>query len=101
MVRGGSVYIGKKTDPLDMKLAEFINHPSVKPNMKLLFIRESEGVYRYGEKRVILKLERGDKIKVRIGGGFINIDEFIEKTTPIEVNKITRKDTISTVQNMF
>jgi len=45
--------------------------------MNIAFVRESEGVYQFGQKRVYIKVEKGDRILVRVGGGFMNIDEFI------------------------
>ncbi len=47
-------------------------------NLKIMFLRESEGVYFFGKKRVYIKVEQGNKIMVRVGGGYIAIDEFIE-----------------------
>ena len=49
--------------------------------MKIMFLRESDGVYQFGQKRVYIKIEKGDKIMVRVGGGFMHIDEFIEQYT--------------------
>ena len=46
-----------------------------------MFLRESEGVYFFGQKRVYIKIERGNQIMVRVGGGYISIDEFIEQYT--------------------
>ena len=43
-----------------------------------MFLRESEGVYRFGSKRVYVKVEKGGTIHVRIGGGFMSIDKFVE-----------------------
>ena len=43
-----------------------------------MFIRESEGVYSFGSKRVYIKIEKGNTIKVRVGGGYMGIDEFIQ-----------------------
>jgi hypothetical protein len=45
--------------------------------MKIMFLRESEGVYRFGQKRIYVKVEKGDKILVRVGGGFMHIEDFI------------------------
>ena len=45
--------------------------------MKIMFLRESEGVYKFGSKRVYVKIEKGEAIMVRVGGGFMHIDEFI------------------------
>jgi len=49
--------------------------------LKIMFLRESEGVYFFGQKRVYIKIERGNQIMVRVGGGYISIDEFIEQYT--------------------
>tara|TARA_B110000285_G_scaffold207612_1_gene247119 strand:+ start:595 stop:723 length:129 start_codon:yes stop_codon:yes gene_type:complete len=42
-----------------------------------MFLRESEGVYQFGQKRVNIKVMKGNKILIRVGGGFIGIEEFI------------------------
>jgi len=49
--------------------------------MKIMFLRESEGVYRFGQKRIYVKVEKGDKILVRVGGGFMHIEDFIIQYT--------------------
>ena len=63
--------------------------------MTIMFLRESEGVYQFGQKRVYVKVERGETILVRVGGGFMGIEEFIKQYTPEEVDKIQRKDVFS------
>ena len=40
-------------------------------------MRESEGVYQFGSKRVFIKIEKGENILVRVGGGYMHIEEFI------------------------
>ena len=49
--------------------------------MKCLFVRENEsqqaGHYSYFTKKVIMKVENSNLI-IRVGGGFMSIDEFIE-----------------------
>jgi hypothetical protein len=63
---------------VDRKLAEYINCSQLKIKFKLSRLeRESEGVYRYGMKRVFIKIEN-DQIIIRVGGGFMNIDEFVD-----------------------
>ena len=42
-----------------------------------MFTRESEGVYEFGTRRVYVRVDK-DKINVRVGGGFLSIDEFID-----------------------
>ena len=38
-----------------------------------------------------LKLEK-DSLKVRVGGGFLSIDEFLDQYTPTELDKLDRAD---------
>ena len=40
-----AVYIPIKDDPVDKKLAEFINNYPERSKLKIMFMRESEGVY--------------------------------------------------------
>lgn len=61
-----------------------------------MFLRESEGVYKFGQKRIYLKIEQGHKILVRVGGGFMGIEEFIHQYTPEETEKIQRRPDVLT-----
>jgi len=48
-------YVPKRGDKIDEKLANFINKYTEYPEqekMRILFLRESEGVYRFGQRRV-------------------------------------------------
>ena len=54
-------------------------------------MRESDGVYQFGSKRVAVKVEK-DNIKIRVGGGYLSIDEFLDQYTPVELEKLERKD---------
>ncbi len=56
-----------------MKVADYLNEN--KP--KVFFVRESEGVYAFGSKRVMLKADNG-KLSVRVGGGFLSVEEFVD-----------------------
>ena len=58
-----------------------------------MFMRESEGVYQFGTKRVAVKVEK-DNIKIRVGGGYLSIDEFLDQYTPVELEKLERKDPV-------
>jgi hypothetical protein len=42
-----------------------------------MFFRESEGIYQYGTKRINIRVEN-NKINVRVGGGYLSLEEFIE-----------------------
>ena len=94
MEHGQAVYIAHKNDKIDRTLANFLNKFPERKKMGIMFIRESEGVYKFGHKRVYVKVEKGDKIYVRVGGGFMSIEEFIYLYTPEEAEKIMRKDVI-------
>ena len=55
------MYVPVKDDPIDRKLAEFLNNFPDRQRLKVMFLRESEGVYLFGTKRVYVKVEK-DKI---------------------------------------
>ena len=63
--------------------------------LKIMFLRETEGVYKFGTKRIHIKIEKGDNIFCRVGGGYMHIDNFIDQYTQGEVDKIERKDVMS------
>ena len=86
-----AVYIPVKEDTIDKKLAEFINNYPERNKLKIMFMRESEGVYQFGTKRVAVRVDK-DKINIRVGGGYLSIDEFLDQYTPAELEKLERKD---------
>lgn len=86
------IYIAKKHDQIDEGLADYLNRFPEREKLKILFLRESEGVYQFGQRRVYVKIEKGNQIKVKVGGGFIDVKDFIDQFTPSEVEKIERKD---------
>ena len=72
-----AVYIPVKNDQVDKRLAEYINNYPDRQKLKIMFMRESEGVYQFGSKRVIVRVDK-DRINIRVGGGFLSIDEFLD-----------------------
>ena len=86
-----AVYIPVKGDTIDKKLAEYINNYPDRQKLKIMFMRESEGVYQFGTKRVMVKCVK-DKIEIRVGGGFLSLDEFLDQYTPTELATLERKD---------
>ena len=86
-----AVYIPMKGDLVDKRLAEYINNFPDRQKLKIMFMRESDGVYQFGTKRVSVKVEK-DKINIRVGGGYLSIDEFLDQYTPVELEKLERKD---------
>ena len=72
-----AVYIPVKNDQIDKRLAEYINNFPDRQKLKIMFMRESEGVYQFGTKRVAVRVDK-DRINIRVGGGFLSIDEFLD-----------------------
>lgn len=56
-----AVYIAVTDDIIDRKIAEFINASNDPHKLTKLFLRERDGVYQFGSKRVYVKME-GDKV---------------------------------------
>jgi len=56
-----------------------------------MFMRESEGVYQFGTKRVAVRVDK-DRINIRVGGGYLSIDEFLDQYTPPELEKMERNN---------
>lgn len=63
-------------DAIDGKLAQWINKNQDGDKYRQLFVREGEGVYQFGNKKVYVKVEQ-DKILIRSGGGYMTIEEFL------------------------
>lgn len=84
--RANYVYIPTRNDEIDRRLAEYINKNELSKKSKCLFVREQEGVYSYFFKKVIMKVEENNLI-IRVGGGFMSIDEFIEINNPFEQSR--------------
>ena len=86
-----SIYIPFTDDEIDVRLAEFINNFPERQKMKIMFLRESQGVYQFGSRRVAVAVMK-DKVNIRVGGGYLSIDEFLDQYTPMELEKLERKD---------
>ena len=85
------MYIPVKNDSIDRKLAEYINNFPDRNKLKIMFMRETEGVYEFGSRKVQVKVE-GGKILIRVGGGYLSVDEFLDQYTPVELEKLERRD---------
>lgn len=60
-------------------------------------MREGEGVYQFGSKKIYIKVEQ-DKILIRSGGGFISIEEFLNLYSQREMDGIMRGDPLAALQ---
>lgn len=72
-------------------MAEYINNYPERSRLKIMFMRESEGIYQFGTRKIFVRVEK-DKIIIRVGGGYLSIDEFLDIYTPLELEKLERKD---------
>ena len=63
-------------------------------------MRELEGVYQFRTKRIAIKVEK-DNIKIRVGGGYLSIDEFLDQYTTVELEKLERKDPLKRFSEKF
>ena len=72
-------------------MAEFINNHTDRQKFKVMFKREigASGVYHFGAKKIQI-IQQRELLKVRIGGGYIDIDEFVDKYTQGELEKADR-----------
>lgn len=70
-------YVPEKDDRVDIYLASFINCSFNRIELKNLFVRVITGVYTFGTKKCFIKVEK-DLLKVRVGGGYLSIEEFVD-----------------------
>lgn len=80
------VYTAAPNDYIDIKMSEFINTHPDRYQLRQLFVRESEGFYSFGTKRINVKCEN-NQLKVRVGGGYVSIDEYVEQNIAFECAK--------------
>ena len=86
-----AVNIPMKEDDVDKRLAEYINNYPDRSKLKIMFMRESEGIYLFGTRKIYVRVEN-NKIIIRVGGGYLTIDEFLDIYTPVELERLERKD---------
>lgn len=82
------VYKPVKGDLLDEALASYLTERPEK--VAVPFIRESKEIYTFGAKRVFVRLDQG-KISVRVGGGFMPIEDFLAVYSKAELEKFEAK----------
>jgi hypothetical protein len=72
-----AVYVPANDDPVDKRLAEYINNYPDRKNLKIMFMREQQGIYAFGLRKINIKLEQ-KSLKVKVAGGWLSIDEFLD-----------------------
>ncbi len=80
-------YIPLKGDPVDEMMAKYLNACQHYVPVKRL----GEGQYMYGSKKIFAKIMNG-KLIIRVGGGYMLIDEFLANYAEIEVSKLEGED---------
>ena len=85
-------YVPVKGDPVDQAIADYINEEADKSQIQVMFIRLNPGIYQFGSKKICVKVEQG-KIHIRVGGGYLYIQEFLDQYTTIELEKSIRDGT--------
>jgi hypothetical protein len=79
------MYVPVKGDVVDETLAEYLNNRT--EPIAVPFYRQDSEVYIFGTKRIFVKLDCG-RIAIRVGGGFMQIDDFLEIYTKQEIEKL-------------
>ena len=72
----------EKTDQIDKALKEFLKEQGIKNP----FVKISEGIYNFGNKRLCFSLKNGFPV-IRVGGGYMFVDEFLKMYTNFNKKK--------------
>ena len=70
------VYLSASNDKVDKQLAAFINCKT-HDKTRLFFVRESQGVYRYNNKKVYMKIDK-NMLMVKVATGYVPLEQFIQ-----------------------
>lgn len=80
-------YKAVKGDEIDEKFAEALN----RANLNLPVKRLAAGKYMFGSRQIMAKIING-KLVIRVGGGYMSVDEFIDQYGKIELLKIMKAE---------
>ena len=67
----------------------------IKNGCKVVVSRLGIGKYMFGQKQILAKIINS-KLVIRVGGGYMSVDEFIEQYGKIEMMKMLKSDTGTT-----
>ena len=90
------IYKPLQDDPIDRNLANYINKAPLRLRSKMQFEREAPGIYRFARKKVFMKIE-GETIVIRVGGGYLTIQEFVAQNCGIRDDDEAKKRITSLV----
>ena len=77
-------YVPDKKDDVDIMFAAALKRSNYRGQIKI--IKLGPGKYMFGTKKIMAKIING-KLVIRVGGGYMNADEFIEQYGRMEVIK--------------
>lgn len=83
----GKLFVGKKGDMLDELLGNYINETGCPVPIKRL----GNGFYMFGARKIFAKVLNG-RLVIRVGGGFMVIEEFISAYAEQEMRKKKHMD---------
>jgi hypothetical protein len=81
-----TAYKPTKSCEIDVMFAEAIN----KAKLDLTFKRTDKGKYVFGTKTILAKVVNG-RLLIRVGGGYMGVQDFINTHGPLEMEKMNKK----------
>ena len=84
------IYKPVKGDAIDELFAEKMN----KAQLSLTIKRISSGKYLFGSKTISAKIVNG-RLLIRVGGGYLNFEEFIRQYAPSELVKLNATESLN------
>ena len=81
--KGDTRYIPESSDQVDQIFADYMNQLKIPVNLKRL----NSGQYMFGSKKIMAKIQN-EKLIIRVGGGYMLVDEFLSAYTAQELAKI-------------
>lgn len=79
------IYKAVANDDLDLEFAKFINKSKLPFEVKRL----GQNVYMFGTKKIHAKMVNG-RLLIRVGGGFMYVEQFIQQYAKIEILKMRK-----------
>lgn len=80
-------YKAVKGDEIDEKFAEAL----ARANLNLPVKRLAQGKYMFGSRQILAKVIN-NKLVIRVGGGYMGVDEFIDQYGKIELLKLMKQE---------
>ena len=89
-------YTPDTSDKIDQMFAQYINMV----NCPIKLTRVGDGQYIFGSKKIYAKIQN-ERLIIRVGGGFMMIDEFLSTYTGSELAKINKLEELKTARKEY